>query len=96
MGKLFPDTSPEVEEVYIEMIRAMPGWKKIQMVEQLNTRMRTLVMQGLEARHPEASREYLYREWAKILIGPELVQEICNHHPDVFVNLAEASIAERK
>ena len=51
---LFSDTSPEAEAVLLDGLRRMSGWRKLQVVGQLNARMRTLLLAGLRSRHPTA------------------------------------------
>lgn len=71
---LFSDTSPEAEAVLLDGLRRMPGWRKLQVVGQLNARMRTLLLAGLRARHPTAGPTELHRRLADLLLGPALAE----------------------
>ncbi len=72
MSRLFPDTSPEAEEVLLKLLRAAPAWRKLQMVGAMNRTVRRLALSGLRQRYPEAGPEELRRRLADILLGPEL------------------------
>ncbi len=69
---LFPDTRPEAEAVLIGLLRQAPPWRKLHMVAQMNQTVRTLVLSGLRARHPEATPQELRRCLADLLLGPDL------------------------
>jgi len=72
MAKLFADTSPEAERVYLELLRQAPPWRKLQMVAELNETVRQLALQGLRQRHTNASEAELRRRLADLLLGPDL------------------------
>ena len=76
MTQIFSDTRPEAEEVLFELLRAAPPWRKLRMMEQLNTSMRTLAIAGLRQRHPEANDSEIRRRLADILLGPQLALTI--------------------
>ena len=75
MAVLFPDTSPEAEEVLISLLRQAPAWRKLQMTCQLTQTVRTLALHGLRRRHPQANDDTLRRQLADILLGPELAEK---------------------
>jgi hypothetical protein len=72
MAVLFPDTSPEVEQLQIELLRQAPPWRKLEMVGQLNETARTFALSGLRQRHPQATPQELRRRLADLLLGVEL------------------------
>ena len=74
MSALFPDTSPEAEEVLVGLLRKTPTWRKAEMVGQLNLTVRQAAMTALRHRHPEASPQELRRRLADILLGRELAE----------------------
>ena len=76
MSVLFSDTTPEAEAKLIELLRAAPSWRKIEMMEQLNRGMRRLLMAGLKQRHPNADEAELRRRMADLLLGPELAETV--------------------
>jgi hypothetical protein len=69
---LFSDTSPEAEEFLLSLLREAPGWRKLQMVSQMNATVRTLAISGLRKRHPKAGPEELHRRLAGLLLGEDL------------------------
>jgi hypothetical protein len=66
------DTTPDAEDVQIEIYRRMTAARKIELVEEANRLTRELVMAGLRRRHPEASSEELFRRYADLALGEEL------------------------
>lgn len=72
MSTLFTDTSPDVEAKLLELLRAAPGWRTLEMVGQLNRTVRTAALSGLQSRFPEADEEDLRRRLAALLYGREL------------------------
>jgi len=76
MAVLFPDTTPEAEEVLISLLRKAPVWRKMQMTCQLTQMVRTLALNGLRQRHPLADEAELRRRLADILLGPELAEKV--------------------
>ena len=82
MTKLFSDTSPEAEAVLIQLLREMPPWRRLEMVNQLNATVRTLALSGLKSRHPGASEAELRRRLADLLLGTELAKEAYGPFPE--------------
>ena len=76
MTALFPDTSPEAEEVLVGLLRQAPPWRKLHMVGQLNMTVRTLALSGLRRRHPEATPDELRRRLAHLLLGADLAARV--------------------
>ncbi len=72
MSALFPDTPPDAERVLIDLLRHAPGWRKLEMVGQMNRAVRELALTGLHQRYPDATLEELRRRLADVLFGPEL------------------------
>lgn len=76
MSVLFSDTSPEAEEVLIDLLRKAPAWRKLEMVGQLNETVRTFALCGLRQRFPDATPEELKRRLADLLLGEELAARV--------------------
>ncbi len=72
MAGLYPDTHPQMEALQIEMIRRMPAWKKMAMVDSLNETVRILTLSGIRQRHPGATAEQTQRLLAETMLGEEL------------------------
>ena len=81
MTALFPDTQPEAERVLIELLRQAPVTRKLEMLGQMNATARQLALQGLRARHPEATEAQLRRYLADLLLGPELAARAYGPRP---------------
>jgi len=75
-GSEFSDTSVEVEQIQLELLRQVPAWRKFQMLAQLNQTAHTLALSGLRRRHPEATSAELRRRLAGLLLGEELAQRV--------------------
>jgi hypothetical protein len=70
------DTSPAVERFRGERLRAMPAWRKLELVGQMNLTVTTLALAGLRRRHPRASPAELRRRLADLRLGPELAARV--------------------
>lgn len=75
VSTLFRDTSPEAEEVLLELLRQAPPWRKLEMVGQMSHTVRTLALSGLRTRYPQAGEAELRRRLADLLLGPELAEQ---------------------
>lgn len=67
-----PDTSPEAERVWIELLRKAPPWRKLRMVDDTNRSVKDLLLAGLRQRFPHDSPAMLRRRLADLWLGPEL------------------------
>ncbi len=76
MTALYPDTHPEMEAIQIRIIRNMPAWKKLAVVDGLNETIRTLAISGIKQRHPDATPEQVHRLLAEAMLGPELADRV--------------------
>jgi hypothetical protein len=76
MSTLSPDTHPKMEALQIELIRRMPAWKKLSIVDGLNETVKTLAISGIKQRHPTATPEQIQRMLAEIMLGAELARKV--------------------
>lgn len=76
---LSPDTDAEAERVQLEILRRMPAWKKVALIEEANRMSRNLALAGLRERHPGASPEEIRRRLMGLLLGEELASRIYGH-----------------
>jgi hypothetical protein len=67
-----PDTSPEAEQVLIDIARRMPVWRKVQLAEQWGATLRNAMKADIRARNPQASEEELRRAFVERWLGPKL------------------------
>jgi hypothetical protein len=79
MSTLFPDTHPKMEALQIDLIRRMPSWKKISIMEGLNETVKTLAISGIKERHPNATPQEIHRMLAELILGAELAQKVYDH-----------------
>lgn len=75
------DTTPEAEVVLVRLWRETPGWRKWELMEDLNRTARLLALDGLRRRYPDAEPEELRRRLADLLLGPELAAEVYGPGP---------------
>lgn len=76
MSTLSRDTSPEAERIQIELLRQMPPWRKMELINQLTQMWYDLALTGLRHRHPEASDEELHRRLADRMLGSDLATQV--------------------
>jgi len=76
------DTTPEAEAVLFKLWRDTPGWRKLEMMENLNRTARQLALAGLKHRHPTAPEEELKRRLAALLLGEELAAQAYGPLPE--------------
>jgi hypothetical protein len=91
---LFEDTSPEAEAVLLDLLRQAPGWRKLQMVEELNRNTRMLLLAGLRYRYPNANETELKRRLADLILGPELAAEV--YGPLVSIDAPGLRVSDQK
>jgi hypothetical protein len=76
------DTSPEAERAQIQILRAMPSWRKFRLVNDLIVTSRKHVLAGLRDRFPGASEQELRRRLATLCLGRELAEKVYGPEPD--------------
>ncbi|HET6594042.1 MAG TPA: hypothetical protein VFG81_00365 [Anaerolineales bacterium] len=76
MSALYSDTHPKIEQMQVELIRRMPSWKKMSMVDGLNEAVKTLALTGIKQRNPNASPEQIHRMLADLMLGEELARKV--------------------
>lgn len=79
MSALFSDTHPKMEAMQIEIIRRMPSWKKIAIMDGLNETVKALAVSGIKERHPNATAQEVHRMLAELMLGAELAQKVYDH-----------------
>ncbi|HEY9793196.1 MAG TPA: hypothetical protein V6D22_22540 [Candidatus Obscuribacterales bacterium] len=66
------DTSPEAEEVLINLLRNKTPAEKLDMVCKLNATVRELAIQGIRERHGDISDSQVRRLLSDVLLGQDL------------------------
>jgi hypothetical protein len=76
MARLFQDTRPEAEQMFVDLLRQAPPWRKLQMVGQMWKTVRQLTFVGLRERHPTATKLELRCYLASALLGDMLAEKV--------------------
>ena len=76
MGVLSRDTARAAEQAQIEVLRAMPAWKKLQLIAEACETNRALMLAGLRSRNPKASERELHKLLMGLLSGEVQATEI--------------------
>ncbi|MBI4585031.1 MAG: hypothetical protein HY717_13545 [Planctomycetes bacterium] len=66
------DTSPQAEAVLIELARALPPWRKLEIALGMTAAVRQAALAGIRSRHPQASEEEARKRLAALLLPREL------------------------
>ena len=80
---MISDTDPKIERLQVELMRASPAWRKLELVAQMNKTVRLLMLTGLRQRHPYALPEEINRRLADLLLGPDLAARVYGPFPEV-------------
>lgn len=76
MAILSPDTHPVIEEMQIQIIRRMPPWKKVAVMDGLCTMLKAAAISDLRHRYPDASAEQIRRLYAALVLGEPLAHAV--------------------
>ena len=79
--RLLTDTSPAVAEVQLRILREMPAWRKVQLVEDANRTARQLALAGISLRRPDASEAERLRLLLDLVLGESLAAEVYGPRP---------------
>jgi len=73
---MLTDTSPQIEQLQLDLLRNAPSWKKADMWAQMVQTAKLLALRGVKARHPKASENEINRRLAGLLLGEELAEKV--------------------
>jgi hypothetical protein len=76
MSALPSDTHPKIEQMQIDLVRCMPAWKKIAIVDDLNETIKTMAVSGIKERHPDATPKQIRRMLAELRLGTTLAKKV--------------------
>ena len=79
MTPVYRDTHPKAEALQIELIRQMPAWKKMAVVDSLNGTVKTMALNEIKRRHPDASPEQIRLLLAEAILGAEMAKKVYGH-----------------
>jgi len=72
---VYEQLKAEFASLPIEETRAVPVWKKFEMVCGLTAALRASIKEGLRARYPQATAEELKRRFGIVWLGPKLAKD---------------------
>jgi hypothetical protein len=70
------DTSPEAAARYLELLRATPPARRLQIAAGLSVTTKKLTIAGIRERHPDADEAEIGRRLARLLYGEEAAARI--------------------
>jgi hypothetical protein len=73
---LSSDTPAEIERIQLEIIRRLPPWKKLALVDDLNETVKAFGLSGIRQRNPGATDEQIRRLLAGQMLGEELAHQV--------------------
>ena len=76
LPQLFGDTHPDAERVQYEIMRNMPYWKKLQLMDELNKVAQTMMINGLRDRYPAAEEKEIKRRLFDMMLGEDLAEAV--------------------
>ena len=75
-GMLSRDSTPEVEQLQIELWRRMSALDKARLVDSLSRATQELALAGIRQRHPHASQQECRLRLAALKLGPQLAVRV--------------------
>ncbi len=78
---MLSDTDPRAKAIQLELLRQAPVWRRLELMFQLNQMVRTLALNDLRQRFPDATEAELKRRLADRLLGPELAEKVYGPSP---------------
>jgi hypothetical protein len=76
MGTLSRDTDTSAEMALIAVMKALPIWKKLELLDDACETTRTLVLAGLRGRFPDISEKELHEMLMDRLVGKETAERV--------------------
>ena len=70
------DTSPDAAEIQFRILREMPAWRKVQLVEDANRTARQLALAGISLRHPDLSEVERVRLLLDLVLGESVANKV--------------------
>jgi hypothetical protein len=75
MKPISPDTSPEAQRMHFELMRKLPGWKRLRLAFELTAAIRELVLTDIRDRFIGASDEEIRRRFiARVLPREDVIR----------------------
>lgn len=75
MNPLSLDTTPEAQQMHFDLMRQLPGWKRLTLAFELTQSMRELVLTDIHRRHPNACEAEIRRRFiARVLPREDVIR----------------------
>lgn len=75
MKPLSPDTTPDAQQMHFELMRRLPGWKRLSLAFELTQAIRQLVLADIRHRFPGANDEEIRRRFiARVLPRQDVIR----------------------
>lgn len=81
MGFLARDTDRSAQNVQIEILRAMPAWRKLELLADCCESNRALMEAGLRSRFPDADDAEIHHLLLELILGKETAARVRNGSP---------------
>jgi hypothetical protein len=88
MASFYTDTSPAMEVLQVQLLRAAPPWRKTQMLAGVNASAKNLALTGLRQHFPHVNEAELNRWLAYLLLGPDLARKPLGEVEDAALSRA--------
>jgi dsRNA-specific ribonuclease len=76
MGTLARDTEASAEKAQIEILKALPAWRKLELLGDACETNRALMLAGLRSRYPSASEDERRRMLMGLMVGEKAAAKI--------------------
>ena len=76
MGTLARDTDTSAEMALIAVMKTLPAWRKLELLDDACETTRALVLAGLRRRFPAISEKELHRMLMDRLVGEETAERV--------------------
>jgi hypothetical protein len=80
--KMLNDTDEATEQVYLELLRDAPPWRKAAMIDSLIRTCRELAIAGIRMRHPDATERGILMRLAALWLDRELMIRVFHWDPE--------------
>ena len=76
MGTLARDTARSAEKAQLEVLKTLPAWRKLELLDEACRTTRTVMMAGLHSRFPEVPEAEIRRMLMDLLLGEEIAERV--------------------
>ncbi|OFX15147.1 MAG: hypothetical protein A2Z18_07295 [Armatimonadetes bacterium RBG_16_58_9] len=68
--------TPKMREKYLEMLRAIPPGRKIELALDFTDSMRDFVIEMIRSENPEADEDFIRREFSKRVMSDDMRRKV--------------------